>query len=199
MHHNSICEKCGVWKDCKNPCIEGRGDLSAKLLILGECPGENEDKAGIPFVGSSGQRLQSYLDSLNIKYFISNAVKCRPISKSINKKGEEVLHNRTPTGREIKLCSAKTLQLIDKIKPTVILTLGSIPVTQLLHLGIAMTSVRGRVYYHPQLNCYIVPTWHPAYLGYNPDKLIEKQFTQDLHQAIQLLIYVCRQQTDPTS
>ncbi len=187
MHHNSICEKCGVWKDCKNPCIEGRGDLSAKLLILGECPGENEDKAGIPFVGSSGQRLQSYLDSLNIKYFISNAVKCRPISKSINKKGEEVLHNRTPTGREIKLCSAKTLQLIDKIKPTVILTLGSIPVTQLLHLGIAMTSVRGRVYYHPQLNCYIVPTWHPAYLGYNPDKLIEKQFTQDLHQAIQLL------------
>lgn len=187
MYHNTICEKCGLWKECKHPCIEGRGDLSAKLLVLGEGPGENEDLQGLPFVGSSGQRLQTHLDALNVKYYISNAVRCRPTSKSINKKGEQVLHNRTPTGKEVKFCSAKTYQLIDKIKPTVILTLGSIPITQLLHLGVTMTSIRGRIYYHPQLNCYIVPTWHPAYLGYNGDKLIEKQFIHDLHQAIQLL------------
>lgn len=146
-----------------------------------------EDLQGLPFVGSSGQRLQAYLDRLNIKYYISNAVKCRPTSKSLNRKGETILHNRTPTAKEIKLCSAKTYQLIDKIKPTVILTLGSIPVTQLLHLGLSMTSVRGRTYYHPQLECHIVPTWHPAYLGYSGDKLVEKQFMQDLHQAIELL------------
>jgi len=187
MYHNSLCEKCGLWKDAKHPCVTGRGDPSAKLLILGEALGEQEDLQGLPFVGSSGQRLQAYLDRLNIKYYISNAVKCRPTSKSLNRKGETILHNRTPTAKEIKLCSAKTYQLIDKIKPTVILTLGSIPVTQLLHLGLSMTSVRGRTYYHPQLECHIVPTWHPAYLGYSGDKLVEKQFMQDLHQAIELL------------
>jgi uracil-DNA glycosylase family 4 len=186
VHHNSLCEKCNLWQGAQHPCIQGRGNIHSNLLILGEAPGENEDREGIPFIGRAGKELQEHLNKLGVECYISNAVKCRPTRKVEKPKGT-VLENRTPTAREITLCAAKTYELIDTMKPSVIITLGSIPLAQLLDLGISLNIARGHIYYHPQLECYIVPTWHPAYLLYAQDDLIRKQFYKDIQQAVNLL------------
>ena len=191
MIHNSICQKCGLYQGVKSPCIQGRGDLTAKLLIIGEAPGKTENEQGIPFVGKSGEILQYYLDKTNVKYYISNAVRCRPTLVSEDDQGNTSTKNRTPTAKEIKLCSAKTFQLIDKMKPDVILALGAVPTSQLMNLGLSMETTRGRIYYHPQIQAYIVPTWHPAFLLRDAkgkkDTLVGMQFEEDIKQAITLL------------
>jgi uracil-DNA glycosylase family 4 len=166
--------------------MEGRGNPSAKLLVLGETVGFYEDQQGVPFVGEIGQKLQNYLNKLNVQHYISTAIKCRP-TKIVQKPKGPVAENRTPTGREIQYCSAKTFELIDRMKPEVILALGSTPLNQLLQLGIGMGIARGRIYYHPQLECYVVPTWHPSYLAKTQDPIYEKQFYEDIRLAASLV------------
>jgi len=88
--------------------------------------------------------------------------------------------NRTPRPVEIKCCLPFTMKIIEEIKPKVILTLGRIPMSQILGLNLSMKIMRGHTYYHPELNVTIIPTYHPAYLGRVNDALYYKQFENDL-------------------
>lgn len=174
MHYTSFCYKCGLWQTCIHPDIQGRGNFSSKILILGEAPGAEEDTLNQVFVGKSGKVLSYYIESAGITssdYFISNAVKCRPES------------NRTPLPKEISSCSPKTYKLILEMKPKVIITLGKVPATQLLKLKLDQEILRGKLYYHPVFNCYILPTWHPAYINYSQDVVVENQLLTDLKLA----------------
>lgn len=186
MYHNTFCQKCKLWATCKHPCIEGRGNPYAPLLFIGEAPGREEDEQGTVFIGSAGQKLQLHLHSCNVPYFITNAVKCRPVTIT-EEGGRKKVENRTPTTKEVLFCAPKTYEIIDRMKPQVIVTLGSTPTHQLLKISQGMEMIRGKVFYHPSFECFVIPTWHPAFLLYNQDKKIEAEFQQDIRQAIALL------------
>ena len=168
---NKYCQKCKLFNDKIHPYIEGRGDRSSKLLLIGEAPGKTEDIEGQVFIGRSGQILQNILDRNNISCYISNAVLCRP-----TKDGK----NKTPTPTEIKCCTPFTIKLIQEMQPGAIITLGRIPMKQLLPINLTMKVARGKQFYHPELKTTIIPTYHPAYLARANDLLLYQQFERDL-------------------
>jgi len=168
----TFCEKCRLYKTAKNPCIRGRGNLHSKLLIVGEAPGRNEDEQGTPFIGAAGKILNEALDQMNIDYFITNAVKCRPI--------DEKGGNRTPTQLEIQSCKPFTYEIIQEMQPKVILALGNVALRQLLPLKLQQNLARGRVYYASYLNAYVIATYHPAFLLRHSDSMYYEEFYSDL-------------------
>lgn len=173
--NNSFCKKCKLYLRAKNPCIIGRGDLNSKILILGECPGKTEDEQGQVFVGKSGKFLQFYINNIGLDCYISNAVLCRPTDAN----GK----NKTPTPTEIESCKAFTIDLIRTMKPKVVLTVGNIALQQLLKLNLNIETARGKVFYHPELNTYVIPTYHPAYILRTNDKRHRDEFISDLSLA----------------
>ena len=172
---NTFCRKCKLYTKVKSPCIEGRGDLSAPVLILGETMGKTEDELGNVFVGKSGQFLQPYLNALGFTYFISNAQLCRSTDAEGN--------NKTPVAKHLDYCKASTIDLILRMKPKVIITLGKIALQQLVKLGTGIEVIHGKVLYHPELELYIVPTYHPAFILRNQDQQYAREFKNDLEQA----------------
>ena len=96
---NKYCQKCKLFNDKVHPFLEGVGDRSSKLLLIGEFPGKKEDDEGRLFLGRSGQVLQNVLYRNHINCYVTNAIKCRPTKNGVNKK---------PTPTEIKCCTAFT-------------------------------------------------------------------------------------------
>jgi DNA polymerase len=146
----SKCENCELAAG-RNSVVFGVGDVSAKLMFIGEAPGRDEDIQGIPFVGRAGQLLNKILDAAGIgrdDVYIANIIKCRPPN------------NRTPLTSEIEACIPYLAKQVGFIKPRIICTLG-LPATQTL-LGIrgSMGSMRGKLYRSRDLR--VIPTYHPA-------------------------------------
>ena len=110
------CHKCPLAPTRTNVVVE-RGDRKAKILIIGEAPGEQEDLSGLPFVGKSGQLLDKILQSVGFDtdkdVYICNTVKCRPPN------------NRVPTEIEINTCKPYLLEQIRLIDPKIILLTGA--------------------------------------------------------------------------
>lgn len=109
------CKKCPLWRGRKM-AVPGEGSFSAKILFIGEGPGETEDSEGRPFVGEAGKFLDELLESISLKradVYITNVVKCRPP------------HNRDPLDEEVRVCTNNYLfDLVRQIKPKLIVTLG---------------------------------------------------------------------------
>ncbi len=148
----SICEKCGLSKTRKN-VVFGDGSGKAKLVFVGEAPGEDEDIQGLPFVGRSGQLLTKIIEAMGLKrkdVYIANILKCRPPD------------NRPPTPDEITACRENLRRQIGIIKPKVICTLGKFASQTLLNTETPISALRGK------FGCYngikVMPTFHPAYL-----------------------------------
>jgi len=177
--NNYLCQKCNMWRTSKSVHVVGRGDINSGVLLLGEALGQAEADAGMPFVGASGKMLQHYLDQIGINCFISNAIRCHPIDESGN--------NRTPTPKEIDCCRAFTIELINKMKPKVIITIGKIALQQLIKIGLTIESARGKKMYFPELDTVIIPTYHPAYLMRTQDRLLYQHFVNDLILAKQII------------
>lgn len=138
--------------------VFGSGNPDAAIMLIGEGPGEQEDKQGLPFVGKSGNLLSRTLEAVGItrsEIFISNIVKCRPPK------------NRTPLPDEMKQCkNILLIKQIEIIKPRIICTLGAAALQGLLEKPVKITCERGlQVEF---LNTTIVPTVHPAYVLRNP-------------------------------
>lgn len=169
------CNNCPYGKQEKNHRVFGAGNLNAKLMFIGEAPGEQEDREKRPFVGRAGQLLNQCM--LKAAYsreqiFITNIVKCRPPS------------NRTPLPEEITPALKQLLdQEITIVNPRVICTLGATAARALLNnQPVTMAKLRGTIstYRGHQL----VHTYHPAYLLRNAEAL--NDFIQDLKLAHQL-------------
>lgn len=175
---NYLCRRCGMYKTSKSVHVIGTGSLTAKVLVLGEFLGIREDESGLPFDGPAGQLLQYQLNAIGVNYFLSTAIKCRP---SDSKGG-----NRLPTPTEIDCCKAFTFEIIQQIKPRVILAVGKTSLQQLIKLGLNSESIRGQQIYFPDFNLYIVPTYHPSHLIKTNDKLHLNQFIEDLTLAKKL-------------
>ena len=128
------------------------GDPDADLMFVGEGPGAEEDKQGLPFVGRSGQLLDKILfEELGLtrdRVYIGNTVKCRPPG------------NRDPEPDEITACNPWLEQQLDLIQPKVVVTLGNFATKLLLETKEGITKLRGKSY--PFRGGVLIPTFHPA-------------------------------------
>ena len=144
------CQKCELGKT-RNRFVFGGGNPDANILFVGEAPGEQEDKTGIPFVGRAGKLLDKVLLEVGISredVFIANVLKCRPPK------------NRDPLPEEIALCENYLHRQIELIKPNVIVALGRVAANTLLRESNALKDMRGITYsYH---NTDLRVTYHPA-------------------------------------
>ena len=147
----SECTKCSLSADRKQP-VFGTGSVSADLMLIGEGPGAEEDRLGVPFVGRSGKLLDTLLlEEMNIDRslcYISNVVKCRPPE------------NRDPKAEEVEACSPYLKKQLEIIEPKVIVTLGNFATRLLLDTKIGITELRGKMYQY--LGFTLIPTFHPA-------------------------------------
>jgi uracil-DNA glycosylase len=152
------CTDCPLHQERTNT-VFGVGNRQAKWLILGEAPGQEEDKQGEPFVGRAGQLLNSMLFAVGLQrsdIFIANTVKCRPPN------------NRDPHPTEILSCAPFLTRQIELIKPSLILILGRVAVRRLLQKEDALGKLRGKI--HEYQNIPVVITYHPAYLLRSPSE-----------------------------
>ncbi len=147
----STCTRCRL-AETRTNVVFGMGNPHADLLFVGEGPGAEEDKQGLPFVGRSGQLLDTLMrQELGIgreSCFVANVIKCRPPA------------NRDPRPDEIEACHPYLDTQIELIAPRVVITLGNFAMRLLLGTTDGIRKVRGRAY--PFRNGHLVPTYHPA-------------------------------------
>jgi DNA polymerase len=161
----AACRACGLCEGRRNT-VFGVGNEHAHLMVVGEAPGEQEDRKGEPFVGAAGQLLDSMLRALDLtrdaappqrQVFIANTLKCRPPG------------NRNPEPDELAKCEPFLQRQLALVQPRVILAMGRFAVQALLRSGEPIGRLRGRV--HQYQGVPLVVTYHPAYLLRNlPDK-----------------------------
>ena len=172
------CKKCKLCNGRKN-IVFGTGNKEAKLMLIGEGPGADEDTQGIPFVGKAGQLMNKAFDGLGIKreeVYIANIVKCRPPN------------NRDPEIDEIKACIDYLRNQVILIKPKVIVLLGRIALKNILGEEYGITASRGKVI--EKKGIIYVSTWHPAALLRDENKKID--FIKDLKQVIKRYNEICQ-------
>jgi uracil-DNA glycosylase family 4 len=150
------CTKCVLHKG-RNKFVFGSGNPDANVLVIGEGPGAEEDKQGLPFVGRAGMLLTDMLKAIKFErdeVYIGNIVKCRPPE------------NRTPFPDEMDTCLPYLKKQIELIKPKVILCLGLTAAKGLLKRKESLTNLRGKVFEFDSAKVMI--TYHPAALLRNP-------------------------------
>jgi DNA polymerase len=157
--------------------VFGDGDPDAALMFIGEAPGAEEDKQGVPFVGRAGEKLNDMIRAMGLKredVYIANILKARPPN------------NATPTPDEAERCGVWLVEQIRIIRPRVIVTLGKPAANYMLRNRDSMGSMRGtwREYVDGDLVIPVMPTFHPAYLlrAYTPEN--RKKVWSDLQQAM---------------
>ncbi|MCB0729700.1 MAG: uracil-DNA glycosylase [Ignavibacteriae bacterium] len=157
--YNTIneCQKCALGKT-RTKFVFGTGNPTADVMIIGEAPGADEDKQGIPFVGRAGKLLTDILKAINFEreeVYIANILKCRPPN------------NRNPLPAEMEECTPYLYKQIELIKPKVILCLGLVAASSLLNQKVSLTKLRGNVYDIQGIKTMV--TYHPAALLRNPN------------------------------
>lgn len=145
--------------DLSDALVFGEGPEDADLMIIGEAPGEEEDRSGRPFVGRAGQLLDRILESVELHrddVYITNLVKRRPPG------------NRNPRPEEIRASAEILLQQIRIVKPKIIATLGNVPSQWFLETSEGITRLHGT--WHEWNGIRLMPLFHPAYLLRNPSR-----------------------------
>lgn len=166
------CQKCPLYNEPQVPAV---GIPSAEIMLIGEAPGAQEVAYGEPFVGRSGQILNSALEEAGIeraKLYITNAVSCRPSD------------NRTPTPEEIQLCRGRLVKEINQVKPKLIVTLGAVPMRSILKLN-GIVKHHGQEVYSEEFGCLVLPCYHPAFVLRDPRR--QHEFLQDIMRIPRLI------------
>src|ERR671939_229591 len=152
-----VCTKCPLWES-RTLAVPGDGKRSAKVMIIGEAPGREEDESGHPFVGSAGRYLDHVLEGTGLDrsdFFITNTVKCRPPK------------NRTPKSIEVETCTSNYLfEQIELINPKLIMLLGGVAAKAVLGVK-SVNEARGKVIKQDGRK-YLVG-YHPAVRFYRED------------------------------
>jgi uracil-DNA glycosylase len=154
------CRKCAIGYQRRNN-VYGEGDPCARLMVIGEGPGETEDELGRPFVGRAGQLLDRMLAAIGLPreaVYICNTVKCRPTVD-----GPNGPRNRAPEPAEMENCRPFLDEQIAIVAPGVILALGAPAAKSFLGRDFQITKMRGRWYIGPRETPLMV-TFHPAYI-----------------------------------
>jgi len=165
------CTRCPLHQTRTQVVFDG-GNPDAKIFIIGEAPGYDEDKSGKVFVGKSGQLLDKIFAACNFTrekhLYISNILKCRPPG------------NRTPASEEMAACLPYLEQQINLVDPAIIVTLGATALKALLGNNMKITRERGNwKLYHNRL---LIPTYHPSALLRNSN--LKKDAWEDFKKVI---------------
>jgi uracil-DNA glycosylase len=148
------CQRCAL-AATRTQTVFGVGNQAAEWLIVGEAPGAEEDRQGLPFVGRAGQMLDAMLRAIGLareQVYIANVMKCRPPG------------NRDPRPDEANCCLPYLERQIELIKPKVMLAVGRIAAQNLLKTDTAVSRLRQRVHRFGRAGVPLVVTYHPAYL-----------------------------------
>ncbi len=168
--HLGPCQRCKLCKGRKT-IVFGVGNPRAELVFVGEGPGEEEDKQGIPFVGAAGQLLTKMIQAMKFErdeVYICNVVKCRPPG------------NRNPEPDEIEACEPFLKAQLGVIKPKIIVALGKFAAQTLLRDSTPITRMRGQ--WRQYEGIPLMPTFHPAYLLRSPEE--KKKAWLDLQEVM---------------
>ena len=171
------CVRCPLHQT-RTTVVFGAGNADADLMFVGEAPGANEDRMGLPFVGQAGKLLDKLLAEISLdrkEVFICNTLKCRPPD------------NRDPHPNEIEACQDYLARQVDLIEPTVICTLGNFS-TKLLRAdstGISRLHGREEVRIIGPRAVHLYPLYHPAAALYTPSTL--EALRADFHRIPDLL------------
>ncbi len=173
--HSEImtCAKCELHKSRKI-AVPGEGPPDARIMFVGEGPGQNEDEQGRPFVGAAGKLLTELLESIGLnraEVFITNIVKCRPPT------------NRAPRRSEVEACNPYLIEQIRLIKPRIVCALGTPAITTLLGDEYSATKAHGKPV--PKDRLTILPMYHPAAALY--DASLKEVLASDFRTLKELL------------
>lgn len=154
----SRCVRCELHQARINT-VFGVGNVDADWMLVGEAPGAEEDRQGLPFVGRAGRLLNAMLLAINMErdqVYIANVLKCRPPN------------NRDPLGVEVKKCEPYLHQQVEQIRPKIIVALGRFAAQSLLKTTRPISKLRGEIFHYADTGIPLVVTYHPAYLLRNP-------------------------------
>jgi DNA polymerase len=171
------CTRCPLHQT-RTTVVFGSGNADAELMFIGEGPGANEDKQGLPFVGQAGKLLEKLLGEIGLErgqVFIANTVKCRPPN------------NRDPHPNEIEACNEYLRRQVELIEPTVICTLGNFA-TKLLRddtTGISRLHGQAEIRILGSRAVRLYPLYHPAAALYTPSTM--EILRADFHRIPDLL------------
>lgn len=152
------CHRCPLG-DTRTTLVFGTGDPHARLMLIGEAPGRNEDLRGEPFVGAAGHLLDELLESIGLQrddVYIANILKCRPPG------------NRDPLPEEVATCTPFLTEQVRLIDPLVVATLGNHATRFVLDTARPISALRGRLFEKDGRR--IVPIFHPASALYDRSK-----------------------------
>jgi DNA polymerase len=158
--------------------VFGGGNTSARVMLIGEAPGEKEEELGKPFVGTAGKNLNEFLEILKLEredIYITNVVKIRPfkVNPKTNRKS-----NRPPTSKEVEVSIGTLKEQINIIKPEVVVTLGNVSLKAVLGDNSAKIGD-----YHGKpvdMDKYkLFPLYHPASIIYN--RALYTTYIEDVH------------------
>jgi uracil-DNA glycosylase family 4 len=150
----SVCTKCPL-SETRTNVVFGSGDADADLMFVGEAPGAEEDRQGLPFVGRAGALLTELLQGIDLtrdQVWITNVLRCRPPG------------NRDPQPLEIESCQPYTYRQVELIRPRVLATLGNFATKLLTGSRVGITKVRGtpQVREIGERTVFLMPLLHPA-------------------------------------
>jgi uracil-DNA glycosylase family 4 len=159
----AACVACRLCES-RRQTVFGVGHERAHWMVVGEAPGEQEDRQGEPFVGKSGQLLDNMLAAIGLtrapadparQVYIANTIKCRPPG------------NRNPEADELARCEPFLIRQVQLVQPRIVLAMGRFAVQSLLRSSEPIGRLRGRV--HRYQGVPLIVTYHPAYLLRNPE------------------------------
>ena len=152
------CERCELHRT-RGKVVFGAGTPPVRWLFVGEAPGAEEDKQGLPFVGRAGTLLGAMLSSIDLSredVYIANVLKCRPPN------------NRDPFGQEVRECSPFLYRQINLVRPGIIVAMGRFAAQVLLNSDQSLGQLRGSPHNFGESSVPLVVTYHPAYLLRSP-------------------------------
>jgi uracil-DNA glycosylase family 4 len=167
------CTRCRLHEG-RTHLVFGTGNPRARLMFVGEAPGQDEDEQGLPFVGRAGQLLTKMIESMGLKreeVYIANVLKCRPPG------------NRPPRPDEVATCGPFLRRQIASIHPDVLCTLGSFAAQAVLRREEKISAIRGKFFLVDGVT--VLPTYHPAYLLRNPGE--KRTVWEDLQKIMAVL------------
>ena len=158
------CTKCGLCKTRHNT-VFGEGPINTRCVIIGEAPGEDEDKEGRPFVGRAGQLLTDILEKgggiPRNSVYIMNVLKCRPSDPKIT--------NRPPNDKEKSACNEYLEAQLALLHPDIVVTMGNTPTQWLMKTKVGITNLRGK--WQKWRGIQLLPMYHPSFLLRNENNI----------------------------
>ncbi len=170
-----LLKKLAAYGYQEKDCVMGAGNRAAQILLIGEAPGKEEVKSGMPFVGKAGKNLDEFLAYIGIErgqIYITNVVKFRPFR--VSDKGRE--SNRPPSQKEIAVCAECLAEEIRMLCPKLVITLGNTALRAVLGKEMTIGQVHGSSI--KRENFSVFPLYHPASIIYN--RALKEEYAADL-------------------